>query len=404
MPTLDEQFMSIALEIAQNGRGAVEPNPMVGAVLVRDGAEVSRGWHKRFGWPHAEVEAFAAAEAKGEDPDGATLYVSLEPCCPFGASGGKKTPPCTRAIIEAGVSRVVAAMADPDERVAGKGFDELRRAGVKVTVGVLESRARDMLAPYVKLRKSKRPWVICKWAQTSDGLLGVPPGQGRWISCEASRQDAHRLRGLCEGILVGIGTVLADDPMLTNRSATTPLPLGEVPPSGGGRGPHPTLSHRERGFPSTQGKQPTRVVLDAHLRIPPGAWLLQTAGAVPLIVATTLEGLAANPGRGEELRRCGAEVLQLPGAPEGVSLAALLDDLGRRQWTYLLVEGGANVLRSFIYGRLADELTVYIAPVTGGPVGGPRFDLAQVLADLAFAPVEERVIGVDRVRRLRAKG
>jgi diaminohydroxyphosphoribosylaminopyrimidine deaminase / 5-amino-6-(5-phosphoribosylamino)uracil reductase len=367
MHTLDEQFMSIAIEIAARGRGAVEPNPMVGAVLVRGGEEISRGWHTRFGFPHAEVEALSAAEETGEDPHGATLYVSLEPCCHFG-----KTPPCTRAIIEAGISRVVAAMSDPDERVAGKGLDELRRAGIEVTAGVLEGRARDLLAPYIKLRKHKRPWVICKWAQTADGLLALPEGQGRWISCEASRQDVHRLRGQCDGICVGIGTALADDPMLTNRSG--------------------------------QGRQPARVVLDAHLRLPTGSWLVQTAKASPVLVATTLEGLAGSPGRSAELRGAGVEVVQLPAAAEGISLDGLLEELGRRQWTYLLVEGGARLLRSFVYGGLADELIVYVSPMkAGGGAGAARFDIAQVLSDFELSPVKERAFGSDLMRQFRMK-
>jgi diaminohydroxyphosphoribosylaminopyrimidine deaminase / 5-amino-6-(5-phosphoribosylamino)uracil reductase len=388
MPTEDERFMAVALEIAAQGRGAVEPNPMVGAVLASGGAELSRGWHRRFGWPHAEAEALAAAEEAGRDPHGATLYVSLEPCCHFG-----KTPPCTRAIIEAGVARVVAAMRDPDEKVAGKGLEELRRAGVEVACGVLEEQARDLLAPYVKLRTKRRPWVICKWAQTSDGLLALP-GR-RWISCEDSRRDAHRLRGLCDGVCVGIGTALADDPMLTNR-------LGEG------------YVARARSAAAPAGRQPARVVLDSHLRLPTGAWLAQTARTTPLIVATTREGLAAEPDRAAVLRQSGAEVLALPDAPGGVSLEALLDELGQRQWTYLLVEGGAKVLRSFLHAGLADELAVYVAPARPEDeagqgaqppsiLPGPRFDIEQVLADLPWRAVAERDIGADRLRQFRAK-
>ena len=421
MPGLDEHFMSIALEIASRGRGAVEPNPMVGAVLVREGAELARGWHRRFGWPHAEVEAISAAEEAGQQTGGATMYVSLEPCCDFGPSGKKKTPPCTRAIIEAGIARVVAAMADPDERVAGEGFAELRAAGIEVTVGVLEEQARELLAPYIKLRRQRRPWVICKWAQTADGLLALPEESGamlprvfegkhdlaeeggslsgrissaddipqkhasaedsgsmapnraprRWISCEESRRDAHVLRGRCDGILVGIGTVLADDPMLTNRSGA--------------------------------GRQPARVVLDAHLRTPPGSWLAQTARDCPVIVATTLEGLAAGPERAGALRSAGVEILKLPAATEGISLPALLDELGNRQWTYLLVEGGARVLRSFLHERLADEIVVYVSPAGGGPSGGPRLDIAQVSADLPLRPVNERTIGKDHLLQFRIR-
>ena len=361
--------MSIALECAARGRGAVEPNPTVGAVLARDGTELARGWHKRFGWPHAEVEALAAVAEAGHDAHGATMYVTLEPCCHIG-----KTPPCTRALIEAGVSRVVAAMEDPDSRVAGKGFAELRQAGIEVTVGVMQAAARELLAPYAKLRTRGRPWVICKWAQTADGRLALPPDQGRWISSPASREEAHRLRGLCDGVCVGIGTVLADDPLLTNRSGA--------------------------------GRQPTRVVLDSRLRLPPACWLVQTAGAAPVMVATTPEAAAANAALVQPLRQGGIEVLELPRGPGGIDLGGLLDELGRRQWTYLLVEGGEKVLRSFLYGGLADEMVVFISPHRVAPgAGGPVLDIAGVAADLRAEAVQERRFGPDQMRRLRlAKG
>ena len=362
MQNRDEQFMRTALEYAVQGRGAVEPNPMVGAIIVRDGEEIARGWHRAFGGPHAEREALAAAAASGADVTGATMVVTLEPCCHTG-----KTPPCTDAILEAGIARVVVAMADPDENVSGRGIAVLRDAGVEVTVGVCEAEARELLAAYVKLRTQGRPWVICKWAQTADGYLALPPRKGRWISGQASRTRVHEIRSWCDGILVGAGTVLADDPLLTNRSGA--------------------------------GKQPVRVVLDSHLRTPPDSNLVRTAGESPVLVVTSA---AAPSDRADELRTAGVEVIELPSRDEGVDLDALLDELGRRRWTYLLVEGGTTVLESFTSTGLADELLVFVSPIEGGEdaMGLPRFDIA----DLDVECTEEIVLGDDLLRRCVLRG
>ena len=356
--------MSLALALAQRGRGAVEPNPMVGAVLVRDGVELARGWHGRFGGPHAEREALAAARAAGHDPRGATMYVTLEPCCHHG-----KTPPCTDAIIEAGIARVVVAMADPDEHVAGKGVALLREGGVEVELGACRAEAEQLLAAYSKLRTTGRPWVICKWAQTADGLLALPPGAGRWISGQQSRSYVHQVRGWCDGVLVGIGTVLADDPLLTSRGES--------------------------------GKQPARVVLDSNLRMPADCRLVRTAGTSPVIVAATAAG--ARSGRPDLLRDAGVEILELPEAAGGVDLGALLDELGRRRWTYLLAEGGRKVLGSFLHQRLADEVLAFVSAMRV-PEGGdelPRLDIETVREELSLTPVEQRAIGQDRLLRYR---
>lgn len=351
--------MERALALAARGLGAVEPNPTVGAVIVREpGApaaapgggrivELACGWHRRFGGPHAEVEALAAARAAGHDVRGATMLITLEPCCHYG-----KTPPCTDAIIAAGLARVVVAVVDPDPWIAGRGIERLRRAGIQVEVGLGEVQARRLLAAYIKLRTKGRPWVICKWAQTADGFLALPPGHGRWVSCQASRDKVYELRGWCDGVCVGVGTVLADDPLLMNRSG--------------------------------RGRQPARLVLDSCLRIPLACRLVVTAPQgtgsepstatclspppppppppSPVIVATTAAGAAAEAAKAAALRRAGVELIELPPDPAGVSLPALLDELGRRQWTRLLVEGGPTVLRSVILGGLADEIWVFISP------------------------------------------
>ncbi|MCD6365418.1 MAG: bifunctional diaminohydroxyphosphoribosylaminopyrimidine deaminase/5-amino-6-(5-phosphoribosylamino)uracil reductase RibD [Planctomycetes bacterium] len=364
MVSRDEQWMAVALELARRGRGAVEPNPMVGAVLVRDGAELARGYHRRFGGPHAEIEALRAAAEAGVDPRGATMYVTLEPCRHHG-----KTPPCTEAIISAGVKRVVAAMQDPDEQVAGAGFECLREAGVEVTVGVCGTEAAEMLAAYVKLRTRHRPWVICKWAQTPGGLIYLGPGANRWISCEASRRRVHELRGLCDGVLVGIATVLTDDPLLTNRSG--------------------------------RGRSPARVVLDSSLRIAPESKLIRSTDEAPVLVATTNEAISAKASAAAVLRDSGAELLELPRTAGGVNLEALLDELGRRQWTYLLVEGGAEVLKSFVYSGLADELQAFVAPPREPVAAGelPHFDIAEVERALSLNGPEKQRVGDDMLIR-----
>jgi len=350
--------MARAMELARRGCGAVEPNPMVGAVIVRGGQVLGEGWHRAFGRPHAEVEAIAAARQAGHDPVGTTMYVTLEPCCHYG-----KTGPCTRAVLDAGIARVVVGMEDPDANVAGKGLAQLRGAGVEVVTGVLAGEAKRLLAAYVTLRTLGRPWVICKWAQSLDGRIATFTGDSKWISGEASRRRVHELRGICDGVCVGAGTVRADDPLLTNR---------------GGR-----------------GKQPARLVLDADLSISPACRLLAEPADSPVIVATPRP---APPAAADPLMKAGAEIMELPAAAGGIDLDALLAELGRRQWTRLLVEGGSGVLGSFLRAGLADELMVFVAPkLVGGPKSlGPVDwpDVASIEQALALpAPEVERIDG-----------
>lgn len=368
--------MRIALACAAAGRGAVEPNPMVGAVVVREGREIARGHHEHFGGPHAERVALAAADEAGQDVRGATMYVSLEPCRHHG-----KTPPCTDAIIQAGLARVVVAMVDPDEHIAGAGIAQLRTAGLDVAVGTCGDDARRLLAPYVKLRTLGRCWVICKWAQTADGYLALPAGEGRWVSCRESRDDVHDLRGLCDGVLVGVETVLADDPLLTCRAAEG----------------------------DTHARQPARVVLDSHLRTPPDSRLVQTADLSPVIVATTHAAMDRMPQRAAELSARGASVLAVGEDGGRVSIPALLDELGSRQWTYLLVEGGPTVLDSFVGAGLADELMVYVSPRRLADDGLaaeeanslPRYDVATVAQVSGLAPDRRESFGVDTLLHYR---
>jgi len=368
MSDLDEHFMRIALELARQGRGGVEPNPMVGAVLVRSGVEIARGLHRRFGAPHAEAQCLDAARAAGIDPRGSTMYVTLEPCCGF---AGKKTPPCAEAIVEAGIARVVVAMEDVDRNVAGRGIEALRRAGIEVAIGVCQAEVKELLAPYVKLRTQGRPWVICKWAQTPGGLLALPAGAGRWVSCPASLEYSHHLRSICDGICIGIGTLLSDDPLLTNRKGS--------------------------------GRRPVRIVLDSRLQTPPGCQLVRTAREHPALIATTSAALEAQSAKARELRQAGVELLELPAGEGGLDLGAMLDELGRRQHTYLMVEGGPAVLGSFVYGGLADELLAFVCPMRASydQAGDalPRFDIAQVAARLKLDTPQKHAFGPDLLWR-----
>ncbi len=359
--------MQRALRLAEQGRGAVEPNPMVGAVIVREGRILAEGYHRRFGGPHAEIEALAAARAAGQDVAGATMYVTLEPCRHAG-----KTPPCTDALIAAKLRRVVAAMLDPDENVAGRGVEQLRRAGIEVSLGLCQAQAEELLCAYVTLRTQGRPWVIAKWAQSADGYLALPAGRGRWISGEASRRRVHELRSRCDGILVGIGTVLADDPQLTNRSG--------------------------------HGKQPARVVLDSRLTLPLDCQLVRTARESPVLLATTAEGVRTNPRAAERLKEAGVDVLVVASAAGRVDLVALLSELGRREWTYLLVEGGEAVLRSFLAALLVDELQVYVSKRIVGEAALPNLPIEEALRTGVFVETAREPIGEDTWLRCRRRG
>ena len=322
--------MRRALRLAIRGRGRVEPNPMVGCVLVRRGRVIGEGWHRRFGGPHAERDALRRCNGS---PRGATAYVTLEPCCHHG-----KTPPCTDALIEAGVSRVVAAVVDPFAAVRGRGIRTLREAGLRVDVGVCQAEAEALHAPFFKLRRTGRPWVILKWAQSLDGKIATHTGDSQWITGPAARREAHRLRGRVDAVLVGIGTVLTDDPDLTCR---------HVRPK----------------------RIATRIVLDGRLRIRRRAKLVRTARQTPVLIATTRTALRERRSTADWLGSAGCDVIALPGRRGRIDLPALLDELGRREITNVMVEGGGEVLGAFFDQGLADEALVFVAPKL---IGGQR--------------------------------
>jgi diaminohydroxyphosphoribosylaminopyrimidine deaminase/5-amino-6-(5-phosphoribosylamino)uracil reductase len=319
-----ERWMRHALALAKKGRGFVEPNPMVGAVVLDSAGQFAgEGWHQKFGGPHAEVFALAAA---GERARGGTLVVTLEPCCHHG-----KTPPCTDAVLKAGIARVIAAMADPFPKVAGGGLALLRAAGVEVSVGLCEAESRELNAPYLKLLSTGRPWVHAKWAMTLDGKIATRTYDSKWISGEESRRRVHDLRGRMDTIVVGRGTVVADDPLLTAR------------PEG--------------------ARVPARVVISASGELPESCQLRSTARRVPVIVYT----LSANAHKLNGWVADGAEVVALD--DNAMSLDAVFADLGRRRFTNVLIEGGAGLLGSAFDARAIDELHIFIAPKLIGGFG-----------------------------------
>jgi len=313
--------MEKALALAEKGRGTVSPNPMVGAVVVRDGTVVGRGWHRKAGGDHAEVIALGEA---GEAARGATLYVTLEPCCHYG-----KTPPCTDAIVRAGVRRVVAAMMDDNPNVCGNGCAELARNGIEIVVGVCENRARRLNEAFLKWIGTGRPFVTLKLAATLDGRIADRDGKSVWITGPEARKHVHLMRAWSDAVMVGIGTVLADNPALTVR---------DVP-----------------------GKNPLRIVVDSRLRAPLDAKVFADGD---VLVVSTEEAERALPALFEN---SGIEMVELPARDGRVELGALLDMLGKRDVTSVLCEGGASLATSLLRERLVDKVVFVTAPkILGG--------------------------------------
>ncbi|MFI5182815.1 MAG: bifunctional diaminohydroxyphosphoribosylaminopyrimidine deaminase/5-amino-6-(5-phosphoribosylamino)uracil reductase RibD [Vicinamibacteria bacterium] len=326
----DVRWMRRALELAARGIGETNPNPVVGCVIVREGSVVGEGYHRRAGGPHAEVMALRRA---GDAARGATAYVNLEPCAHLG-----RTPPCAPLLVAAGVRRVVAAFRDPNPRVSGRGLKILRRAGIAVTVGVLEGDARRLNERFVRAARMWRPYVLLKAAITLDGRIATARGESKWITRPAQRQEARRLRRLHDGVLVGIGTVLADDPLL--------LPQPRV----------------RRAF--------HRIVLDSSLRLPLSSRLVASAPLSPVWVVT---GKRGRPQQ-ERLEARGVAVLNVPTIRGRVALPSALRVLRERGLWSLMVEGGSEVLGSFLREELFDEVALFRAPVLlGGRRSVPAF-------------------------------
>jgi diaminohydroxyphosphoribosylaminopyrimidine deaminase/5-amino-6-(5-phosphoribosylamino)uracil reductase len=334
MSTQDEKYMQMALTLARRGISSVEPNPVVGAIITKGSHIIGKGWHKKFGGPHAEINAMEDCQSIGVKPRGGTMYVTLEPCSHQG-----KTGPCTEAIISAGLAKVFVAMTDPSEHAGGNGLEQLRQAGIEIETGLCEAEARLLNAPFVRFATTGRCWVTLKWAQTIDGKVAWADrtAEQRWISNESSRRDVHKLRRRAQAILVGINTVIADDPLLTARPS--------------------------------KGKKATRIVMDNSLRIPLDCQLVKTAAKSPVVIFTRRESARENPQLAQELTGKGVELLAYPDTQGGSNLHFLLDELSNRGVTQLLVEGGPSILTSFLKEDLADEIVVYVAPKILGSRG-----------------------------------
>jgi diaminohydroxyphosphoribosylaminopyrimidine deaminase/5-amino-6-(5-phosphoribosylamino)uracil reductase len=362
-----ERFMRLALREAAKGAGRTSPNPVVGAVVVRGGRVISAGHHARAGGPHAEVVAIRAAGARAR---GADLYTTLEPCDHYG-----RTPPCSVAILEAGVRRVFVGSADPNPLVSGKGVARLRRAGVEVLEGVLRDATDAANAHWFTFIREGRPFVTLKAAVTLDGRIATRTGDARWVTGEEARRWVHRLRDRVDAVLVGAGTARADDPRLTTR------------------------------LPGGRGRDPLRVVLDTELRLPPRLALLRPRSSAPTIVAHAAPHARAIP-------RAGVELLHCRRGKGGVDLRDLLAKLAERGVTHLLVEGGAHVHARFVEEGLVDRLAIFVAPKLAGSGGVPllawtgpaRMKDAPRLEDVEVERLGDDVLVTGRLARPRRKG
>lgn len=333
--TTDEQYMALALDLARKGAGWTSPNPMVGAVIVKDGQVIGQGYHAKCGDLHAERAALANCQG---DPAGATIYVTLEPCCHHG-----RQPPCTDAILEAGIARVVVGSGDPNPLVAGKGLDILRSHGVAVTEGVLDAECKALNDVFFHYIQTGRPYVVLKYAMTLDGKLAAYTGASQWITGEEARRHVHTQRSRFRSIMVGVDTVLADDPQLTCRIEG--------------------------------GRNPLRIICDSHLRTPLSAKVVQTAKEVPTYLATCVtQELSLAP-----YRDLGCNILPVPERSGHVDLDALMALLGKMGVDSVLLEGGATLHWAAVEAGLVHKVQAYIAPkILGGktaksPVGGQGF-------------------------------
>ena len=352
--------MQRALALARRGMGRVEPNPLVGCVLVHGERVVGEGYHRRFGGPHAEVVALNQALGGAR---GATAYVTLEPCSHVG-----KTPPCTAALIEAGVARVVAAHGDPFPEVSGRGFQALRRAGIKAQSGLLADEAAELNAPFLTRVIQRRPFVMVKWAQSLDGKIATRTGDSKWISGPEARRYVHQLRARVDAVTVGLRTVLADDPLLNARG----VPVKRVA---------------------------TPVVFDSRLSIPLGAALVSGAGGAPAVVLTTAEAVRKSRTKRAALERRGLTVIPCRMTGGRVSVRDALRRLAARDFTNVLVEGGGELIGSLMDARLVDEAYVFTAPVVIGgrdaPGGCAGKGVGAIGRGIAARSITRKVLGPD---------
>lgn len=355
---MDKVYMKRALELAELGRGKVAPNPMVGAVIVKAGKIIGEGYHKKYGDNHAEVNAFANAT---EDVSGATLYVTLEPCAHYG-----KTPPCAKRIVKEGIKKVVIGVLDPNPLVAGKGVNILKDAGIEVVVGVLEEECRKINEVFMKYIKTSRPFVLMKYAMSLDGKISTATGKSKWISCEKSRRDVHKLRNNLSAIMVGINTVIKDNPMLNCRIEG--------------------------------GNDPIRIIVDSNLRIPLDSKIVNTSNNISTIVATTHK---ADKDKIKLLEERNVEVIVAKEKDGRVDITSLIDKLGEKKIDSILLEGGSEINFSCLQEGIVDKVRIYIAPkILGGnnakgAVGGRG--VSEMIESFNIENIDISTIGSDIV-------
>ena len=335
MDEAHETFMKRALDLARRGKGRTSPNPLVGAVIVKAGQVVGEGYHQKAGTPHAEIHAL---NATGENTKGATLYTNLEPCCHWG-----RTPPCTEAVIQAGIAQVYVAEVDPNPSVAGKGIRQLQDAGIRVHVGICAEKAARLNEIHTKYIQTGKPFVILKTAMSLDGKIATASGESQWITSEASRQRGHEIRDTVDAILVGSGTVIRDNPALTTR-----------------------LQNRD-------GQDATRIVLDSYGRTSTDARIFNPESRANVIIAVTPNAPTRNINA---LEKAGAEVITVPAVRSKISFEHLMEILGERKITSVLIEGGGEINASAIAAGVVDKVMCFVAPTliggrkAPGPIGG----------------------------------
>jgi diaminohydroxyphosphoribosylaminopyrimidine deaminase/5-amino-6-(5-phosphoribosylamino)uracil reductase len=331
VPSNSDKLMRLAITLAKKGIGRTSPNPLVGAVVVKDGEIISEGYHRRYGGPHAEINALTKA---GSGAKGADIFINLEPCCHYG-----KTSPCFKELISRGISKVHVGMVDPNPVVSGKGIKYLRDAGVGVEVGILEDDCKRLNEAYIKYITTKVPFVTLKLAATLDGKMATDTGESQWITEAGSRKRVHKMRGTVDGIIVGVGTILKDNPQLTNRLS--------------------------------EGTNPNRIILDSELRIPFTANVLKSIPDTDVFIATTYK---APLKKVEKLRRLGVKIIFLPLLEDGIDLKALMKELGKYNLMNILIEGGTKLATSAIKSGVVDKLSLFLAPkIMGGADSAPLF-------------------------------
>lgn len=349
----DARHMARALQLARRGLWTTDPNPRVGCIVAKDGKMLGEGWHERAGEPHAEIHALQQAGAKAH---GATAYLTLEPCCHYG-----RTPPCSQALIQAGVSRVVVAMRDPNPAVAGKGIGELEQHGIAVHVGLMETEAEELNPGFIQRMKHGRPFVRVKLAASLDARTALAAGESKWITGEPARLDVQHWRARSSAILTGVSTVLADNPSMNVREINT-------------------------------SRQPLRVVLDSRLRLPPTSQILRVPGATLVVTAQN------DAAREQALRTAGAEIVHLPTPQHTVDLSALMQHLAAREINEVLVEAGATLCGALLQARCVDELVLYTAAHILGSHARALFELPPLerMADRVTLQVRDvRAVGQD---------